>query len=201
MQEKIILIDSPEAAEYRTDISGWVASDRTYFGEDERSARYHGCTHQKCKTEGCPNIVEKQYSICPDCREKRDIEKWRNLPGKDWNAQEFPIYSDAFDEYFFDEDELLYIMQENDLFFEVENLDELRLMDCQPVYARALSLDTIFDLPGGCDEIPAALEIVQEQINELILEYTDPLYYRPGKHRLIVDKEFEREILADLKEQ
>lgn len=43
MSEQIVMRDSPEAAQYRTDLKGWVSRDGFYFGDGpqgERTARY-----------------------------------------------------------------------------------------------------------------------------------------------------------------
>ena len=46
-KQVIIMEESPEAAEYRTDISGWVSCNGNYYGKDERMARYDGATHKE----------------------------------------------------------------------------------------------------------------------------------------------------------
>lgn len=33
MENKIVMRDSPEAAQYRTDLKGWVSRDGFYFGD------------------------------------------------------------------------------------------------------------------------------------------------------------------------
>lgn len=44
VSERIIMQDSPEAAEYRTNLSGWVSSKGHYFGRDEREREQQGTT-------------------------------------------------------------------------------------------------------------------------------------------------------------
>ena len=67
--KKVIMFDSDEAAQYKTNLSGWVSRDNHFFGEDEHMARYVGCTHRKC--EDCGEPTEKGWLVCDNCREKR----------------------------------------------------------------------------------------------------------------------------------
>lgn len=69
--EKIILPDSPEAATYQPMAGGWVTSDFRLWGKGlgaEKAARYHGCTHVRCKRCGEP--TPKEYPLCEACCDK-----------------------------------------------------------------------------------------------------------------------------------
>jgi hypothetical protein len=83
-EEKVILITDDVAAEYRTDISGWVSRDGIFFGKDERTARWAGCTHVLCGDCGKPTI--KGHIYCSDCNYKRIVEKYKALPQSTWDG-------------------------------------------------------------------------------------------------------------------
>lgn len=70
--EKVVMSDSTEAAQLVT-ITGWVSRTGIFYGNDERIARYAGCTHRPCETEDCGKPTEKTYIYCDDCRHKRDV--------------------------------------------------------------------------------------------------------------------------------
>lgn len=77
-EEKIIMYDSPEAAEMRTGISGWVSSTGRFWGQDEHMARWEGSTHKKC--EECGTVHEKMWAYCPECYKKKRREQFFKLP-------------------------------------------------------------------------------------------------------------------------
>ena len=85
MNEQIVMRDSPESAQYRTDLKGWVSRDGFYFGDGpqgERTARYAGCTHAghggrvrgaACPLQHVPNTG--RYGHCHGSR--RHTGTWR----------------------------------------------------------------------------------------------------------------------------
>jgi len=90
--KEMVMFNSDQAAQFRTNLSGWVSRNGRYFGNDERAARYDGCTHTIC--EDCGNPVDRGYLICQECREKRDKSKYDAMP-KVWNKRDKNCPKDA----------------------------------------------------------------------------------------------------------
>ena len=55
---EMILNTSDEAAHFVTGLSGWVSRHGHFYGNDERLARYDGCTHTVCE---CGKPCEKGW--------------------------------------------------------------------------------------------------------------------------------------------
>lgn len=125
------------------------------------------------KCDKCGKCVPAGYCYCDECREVADDERWSKLPKVKWNG-EGGIYSEAYDEYFWDEDAAEEWLVEHDL----KSWDALRLVICEPRHASPLSVDTWEDeLPdeGGP---PAWLEDAIEEFNEKIKDQP-PMSYEP----------------------
>ena len=45
-QEEVVMIDDPRAATLVT-VTGWRSRDGRFYGDNEHSARWAGCTHVK----------------------------------------------------------------------------------------------------------------------------------------------------------
>jgi len=144
--KSIIMLDSPEAAEPGT-MNGWYARGG-YFYFDERSARFAGCTHRPCETCGKP--VVKSYIYCPECRAKRDADRYNALPTAPWDGIQM-VYSEARDEYYASPDEA------EDELEEGEDIATLRLVLCDPVYAHYLDLEDFDNELPEMGEAPNAL--------------------------------------------
>lgn len=179
-EEKRILIDMPEAAEYRTDIKGWVSRDGFFFGDDkdaEHNARYKGCTHLYC--QDCKTPIPKiGYSVCDRCRairvEKRYFE--RDLIDYDDGY----IYSIAHDRYFSDSDELHDYIYDN--FEQKPSLDELLLVPCGPIYLRPVEYDYWYDdMPDESDgdDLPKEVIDALDHLNT-VLSKQDPISWYPS---------------------
>lgn len=169
---EIILDSSDKAAQYKTGISGWVSRSGNFF-EDERMARYDGCTHRTCE---CGEVMERGYSSCAKCREKNDHERWLALPLVEWDGIT-PLYSDRLDKYFWHDD------------FEDEEMESLDLVICEPTYARELDSDRWEDdLPEDGD-VPAWLDEAIDKFNEIVRANHEPLSWFPGKKRVILKEE------------
>src|SRR5579872_5803301 len=104
-EKPIVMYDSPEAATFRTGLSGWVSSDGHYYGKDEHLARWAGSTHKKCE---CGNIHEKTWTCCEECRGKNDRKRYLALPEvpfeqveccKLWNDDTFFFSHEDVEEY------------------------------------------------------------------------------------------------------
>jgi hypothetical protein len=177
MNEIIVMFNSNEAAQHRTNLSGWVSRNGRYYGSDERAARYDGCTHVTC--EDCGQPVERGRLICSDCEEKRDIKKYNSLPKEVWN-EEGGIYSDAIDEYFWSWDEV-------EDYCGDEGIEEgdLRLIICVPQYLPLLDSSDF-----GCDELPEDGELPNRVINAIedlnrVIKESGPVSWLPGNKAAI----------------
>jgi len=181
MSDKQILYTSYEAAKFVTNIEGWVDSNHRFWGKDEHMARWSGCTHIICP--GCGKPTQKNYTICSDCREKKAIERYEAKDRLKWDRQT-PLYSEAADEYFFDEDQLMDYLADQTFPPGQEHVaDErsLRLVICEPVYLREIE-DDLFD--GELPEdgyLPLDIQTALDNLNILIREQ-GPVSWSPGKY-------------------
>ena len=173
MTDKIVMRDSPEAAEYRTGLSGWVSRRGLFYGDrpdSEDMARYDGCTHVACKY--CSAPAQKSYTACQECRDKKDLERFEALPRADWDGKAM-LYSEARDKYYAGPDDA------EDELEEGETLADMRLVICKPNYARQIDPDYCVDeLPEDGDvppEVEAAMDTFNEAVAGIVLSWT------PGK--------------------
>ena len=180
---KIILSTSDEAATYRTDIKGWVSRAGRYFGEDERIARYDGCTHRPCEDCGAP--TPKSYIRCDACQSKADVARWESLPLVEWDG-ETPLCEFDGDRYFFSEDDVYDYADSIE-----EKVSELRLVVCVPNCAQEVGAEYwCDDLAEGEDSLPGWLERALEQLNEAIAAHRhEPLSWSAGKQRVVLPDE------------
>lgn len=181
MDESIIMFDSSEAASIQT-VTGWVSRHGRFWGNDERAARYDGCTHGKCET--CDNIVLRNRIRCNFCQEKLDIESYYKMPEKEWDEKGM-LYAEACDQYFNSLEEVKdYIddidTEEGD---EKSALADMRLVICEPVYAKYLDDDYFADKMAEDSNLPSIIEEAMEEFNKKIGQAL-PLSWKPGKYRL-----------------
>ena len=173
MTDKIIMIDSDESAKRGT-VEGWISRHGRFYGDCESAARYDGCTHVYC--EGCNSVMPKRgLTICKDCKEKKDIEKYNSMPRKKWDG-ESPIYSEKYDKYFYYLESLCDFIEEHEC-----SIESMRLIICDPSRFRKLN-DSFFDndLPGG-EELPEELGRAIDNLNAVI-EMLSPVSWSPGKY-------------------
>ncbi|KKN34691.1 hypothetical protein LCGC14_0791180 [marine sediment metagenome] len=177
---KVIMFDSNEAAQYRTNLSGWVSGNGRYWGEDERAARYDGCTHRLC--EDCGGPTEKGWLVCKECRYIRDEARYKSMPKEEWNEKGM-LYSDALDKYFSSWDEI-----EDYCEGEEVGIDKLMLIICEPNYLPLLSDDY------GCDELVEDGELPDDAIQAIedfnkVIKAVGAVSWMPGKKAVIIGKE------------
>jgi hypothetical protein len=173
--ETIVMFDSPEAAKQVT-VTGWVSRDGWFYGDDERIARYAGCTHRKCET--CENTVIKGRIYCDSCTHKRTVARYDALPTKEWDG-ETPLCCFDDDRYFFDWESVEEYCEDNET-----TVEDLMLVICDPVKPRHFDTELFADyLPDdgeAPDEVVAALDVLNAAIDK-----APPFSWYPGKVRPI----------------
>jgi hypothetical protein len=178
MSDKIILIDSEEAAKLK-DLSLWVSRTGNVFS-DERAARYDGCTHVKCQL--CGNPCKKHFLRCEDCRAIQDREKFMTFPEVAWD-EKTPICTFRSDSYFFSEDELEDYCEENEI-----KREDLMLVLCEQVRPRFLDAEFFDDCLADEEELPKELLQAIDEFNAKVAAYPHPLSWVPGKQRIVFAK-------------
>lgn len=177
MSEKV-MFESPEAAQFKEGISGWVSRHGRFYGQDEQLARYDGCTHRLCE---CGQEMSRNYTKCNSCIEKRRAEKYLQLEEVPWDGNSL-IHSDVCDEYFCDSDELEDYCIENEV-----KPEDLRLVLCEPQIAHGISEDHYCDiLPEDrtLDDVCPELAVRIDELNRWIREFKPVLSWHPGKKRV-----------------
>lgn len=182
--EVVILPESDQAAEFRTDVTGWVSRHGRFFGNSEDTARYDGCTHRHCK--GCGGPVRKSsWVCCDDCRRKARANRFAALESVVWDG-ETPLCIFEGDDFFFDRNELDDYCYEHDC-----RPSDLELVLCVPVYAQPIDPDDFYE--GSLPEDQALGDVcpyLQEQFDELnryIVTRKPLLSWMPGKTAAIVE--------------
>lgn len=170
--ETIILPESDEAAKYVTNISGWIDRNGLFFGDNEKAARYSGCTHVPCKK--CQTPTEKNRQYCDECAALNEIERYNKLKKKKWDYKT-PLYSYTADEFFYDLDEIFDFAEEHSY-----PIADMQLVICNPIYLQQVNEDYWADnLAEGSDlpiKVLRALEVLNEEIRK-----SDPVSWEPGK--------------------
>jgi len=182
--KKIILYDSPEAATFKTGISGWVDAGGRFWGKDEHMARYSGCTHVLC--QGCGAPSEKGWTHCEGCRVKRSDENYQALPFKKWHGEEAICTWDGH-HYFFNEEDLIEFLYENEF-----NGSDVQLVFCEPIEYREIDYNYWGDDAHEDWEPPKKLVEAVEKVNDLIRELK-PHSYTAGKIRTSYDYTYKPE--------
>lgn len=175
---KIIMFDSDEAAQFKTNLSGWVSRNGRYFGEDERAARYDGCTHRVC--EDCGQPTEKSWLVCSKCRDIRDGKRYDEMPKETWNGKGM-LYSNAADRYFSDWDEIEDYCEEYEI-----SKDKLRLVICEPMY-----LPLLEESDYGSNELAEDGELPDKVIQAIrdfnkVIKETPAISWWPGKKAVLL---------------
>lgn len=179
-EEKIILAESDEAAKFVTGLSGWVDKNGVFWGQLEEMARYASATHKRC--EECKTaIIKRGYRFCADCQEKKDIERYSKLERKDWDGVAY-LYSDRDDVYFSDYQELHDYIYER----EIENIDSLRLIICEPECLREIDEDYWADDLAEDAELPDSVLSALETFNAA-LKAAGIVSWSPGKYAAIIE--------------
>jgi hypothetical protein len=176
--KKKIMYESPEAAQLKT-VTGWVSSSGHFYGDNEHSARYDGSTHKLCE---CGNEHTKTYTMCAECRTKKEIERFHAKEFKVWEGE--PLCLDGSDEYFFDEDALFDYCADNNV-----KSDDLHLVICDPNYASEVDEERWYDeLPEDqyLHDVAPDISEALERLNKVIRESNTILSWFPGKYRTTI---------------
>lgn len=178
--EPTVLSTSDDAAKLVT-ITGWKSRRGIFFGEDERTARYDGCTHMPCDT--CSKPTDKHSIYCDACRLKRDTERYWALPAERWDGQ-CMIFAEAEDEYYQSLESFLEHAED-------EQFDpvDLRPLLCDPIIAREVDPDYWCDDMAEDGELPAELEEALKALNAVIKQHQFVLSWSPSKVRLDLSPE------------
>lgn len=173
---KIVMFDSDEAA-HKVTVTGWVSRLGHFYGDDERGARYQGCTHAPCSTCGEP--AERGYTACASCRHKNKIARYDAMPRKEWDGTAC-LYSESADRYFNDMDEIEYFLEDDG-----GDIEGLRLIICEPLTGRQLDHDYFCDELAEDGELPDDLAEAVDVFNKAIIA-AGTLSWTPGKYALTI---------------
>lgn len=187
----VVMIDSPEAAEYKTiTITGWVSRDGYFYGDGPQgkaAARYAGCTHVKCGR--CEAVIGKHRTYCDVCHAAIVLEEHMKLPYVESSYDMVTCLPDS-DTYFFSADDIEDYL--NDLY---EVPEHLHLVVCEPKYLEEIDPDAYVcdDLPDeiSLGDISPTLVIAFERLNEVIRAENLPLSWSPGKTRTVYTVDIE----------
>lgn len=185
-EDKVIMYDSDEAAQFKT-VQGWVSSNGRFYGDDEHTARYAGSTHKLC--EGCGSVMRVRYIKCHSCQEKASTERYNQMPFKEWDGKQM-VYSQYFDKYYYDIDYFT-----DDCWEEQIQPSEAMLILCEPNYWKGIDYDHwADDMPeDGDDSLPKELEAALKVVNEIAAKLP-PISYSPGRYRTTCEEVIEFEI-------
>lgn len=179
MTEKDVVLNTADEAAKLMTVTGWVSRHGRFYGQDERTARYDGCTHVVCE---CGKPTEKSWTHCAECREKRSHERWLALPLVEWDGIT-PLCLHDDDQYFFDVDSIHEHAEEHEI-----PVSSLRLVVCEPNLAREVDPDYWTDELVEDGELPDWLEKALELLNRTIrINRGDPLSWSAGKQRVILE--------------
>ncbi len=175
-KEKEIILDTDDKAAQLKTVTGWVSSDGRFWGNDERAARYSGCTHKTCE---CGNITEKHYIRCESCRGKASRENYKNYPFQEWDYKT-PLCLHNDDRFFFDADSIEDYLADQ----ECEPKD-LMLVICEPNYLYQLNLDYWEDIFPSDDDGIESHPILYEMVKEFNakIQKMKPVSWEHGKIR------------------
>ncbi|WP_445494636.1 hypothetical protein [Photorhabdus sp. SF281] len=185
MNEKIIMYDSEEAASIKT-VTGWVAKNGSFWGDDEHTARYSGSTHRKCKNNP-EHPIFRRNDYCSICREEKNNEEFNAMERKEWDW-ETPIVIFNTDQYLWNECDLLEYCDENNV-----SPQELKLVICEPNFPDEIDGEYYFrnDLPDD-GELPAELQRAFDILN-IAIRNCGPLSWSQGNIAAIIGDDVNNE--------
>ena len=170
-EEPIVLPDSKLAAR-RLWVLGWVSRHGHFYADNERAARWAGCTHTIC--ESCKEPHPKGgWTICSSCREKRDREQYAQRERRPYESG--MVYSEAYDQYFDDLDSAIEFAYDEGI-----EVKDLRLVLCKPNYVRPLESDYCeyeLDNEGELPEVVVdAMNAFNEAVKGVVMSWSPTEY-------------------------
>lgn len=179
MKNKVIMYDSPEAAQLVT-VTGWATRDGRFFGDNEHLARYCGSTHKACdKNENHPPHRINAY--CEECHVEKMQEKFSSMPVVEWDGKT-PLTLFDTDEFFFDQYQINDYCEEHDVLEE-----NLRLVICKPNHMDAICADSQWcDIFAEDVLLPAEVEDALNTLNAAIEEHGKAVSWSPGNKRVLL---------------
>ncbi len=169
--KEIIVLDTDDSAAKLITVTGWVSRDGRFFGDNEESARYAGCTHKSCD---CGNSMTKGWTKCDSCRSKSAAERYKALPFQEWDW-EVPVCDD--DEYFFSAEAIDDYLEEHDL-----KPEDLSLVICTPNNFNEITSEYWDGILAEDGEIPVELQNKLDELNKFIATLA-PASWSPSKIR------------------
>ncbi len=159
IDEKPILNTDPDAAQLRT-VTGWVSRQGHFYGDNERTARWDGCTHIVCD---CGVATPKGYTKCESCRRKADDARYQAFPLVDWDGNMFCTFDD--DRFFSDEDDFLDYCARDDI-----DPADVQLVACESQGLSEVEPDYWSDQLPEDGELPGALQDALDVFNAAVRE-------------------------------
>lgn len=166
MEKKKIFYNSPEAAQYRTNIEGWVCSNGRFWGKNEDSARYSGSTHKYCD---CGKETEKYYTKCSSCRGDYKRKKYLMMPYQEYDGTPTLLWDDG--EKFFHDEQDLWDYYEG--FDEEDRPSEVSLIVCKKAYLPLIDYISVVENSDITPEdwegkLPKEVENKVKELNDTI---------------------------------
>lgn len=187
-EERIIMYDSPEAAEKVTftlrngrTYSVWVShrngNGPLHISLDEHSARYNGATHHKCYETG--EVIPIYRRLSDTAQAQEDRRKWERMTQVDDPVHGFFIGEDYYSD-------IQCVVDEIGFRFESIERDGLTPIWAKPVYLPEVCLSDIFcdyytDDQYDLDPWPKEADTLVAKLNEVCRG--EIAYYVPSKER------------------
>ncbi len=195
--EKIIMMESPEAASIQT-LTGWVDRHGRFWGNDEHMARWCGATHRKCKNKPDDHPIHETHGYCEACHRESRQAKFLQMERAVWKGEPLVIFDD--DTYFFDIESLADYCWDNSLL-----PSELQLLICEPNRTPEFDIvqhcEEIIPDGGDYNDIPQAILDAADALNKAIKESAPVSWSGSNRVAIVSDDiltdEQKAEILAE----
>ena len=171
--KKINDLNNPNHIEYKKNIEGWVCTIcHRFWNKDKRMAQYCCAEHNMCN---CGELTSKGWMICDKCRIDKDRERFEKAERAEWDG-EIPLVEWENDKYFFDIEDIIHYLEENDI--KIEDV-ELEICEKQTL--------PIFDINEFLyDHLPEDNSVddykrIDEDINSIIKDSVSDVWIGSGK--------------------
>jgi len=179
INDKPIFIESPQAAQIKT-VTGWFSRIGTYWGNDEKMARFEGHTHIHCP---CGKDHERGYcSIEHKQRLEKDFASYPKLPFDKGSGVFNLLGTDTF---FYEFSGILeYISEEG-----IVDINNLKLVHCEGQGLSTLDSDHWADELPEDGELPDCVYEAMQALNLAIKQAGDVSYYPASKAVAFTDEQ------------